>query len=359
MATGMGISYAQLAERLKKDEIRRFYVLWGEETYLIEKAVAAVKRASIVSGCEELDFSEGVWDCSKMTPEMLHEHISTPPFLSRRRVVVLHNSGILNGKIAESELDSFFAVLGKIPDSTCLILLEDKVDKRKKKILDQLGRIGLTVQIDKQKSEDLCKWAGILLKREDIRVSVDGVNSLVDRIEGDMRTLENEIRKLVLYCKYLKISEIRLEEIDLICIPDLRSSIFQMMDAIGARNIEAALSTVERLIAVKEPVTRIRFMLARHLRQLLCARELGNAAALASALNISPYIGQKLVKQARRFQPDELKDLYLLCSQMDFRIKTGQMEERIALDLLLCTADARIHDQPSLSARLTASENIG
>ena len=116
-----------------------------------------------------------------------------------------------------------------------------------------------------------------------------------------------------------------------------------MTDAIGARDIETALSILEKLVVMREPVTRIRFMLARHLRQLLCAKDVDTASTLASKLKISPYIGQKLIRQAKLFKMEELLNLFLLCAQSDFDIKTGKIDEKMALDMLICMADKRIN----------------
>ena len=348
MAATVEKTYAQTATLLKKGEVSSFYLIWGDEPYLMEKIVAGIKRLCISSGFEDLDFVKSDWDSKKMNPERLYELAFTPPFFSKKRVVVLCNTGIAFGKISEGDMDEYGKVLAGLPDSTCLIFLEEKVDKRKRKLLERLATYGSLVHIEKQKEEDLCKWAGVLLQRESIRITIDGVNSLVDRASGDMRTLENEVQKLILYCKYQQLSEISKEEIDRICIPDLRGSVFQMTDAIGVRDVQTALSILERLVVMKEPVTRIRFMLTRHIRQLLCAKETKTASALATALKISPYIGQKLIRQAQRFQMDELMRFYLLCAQSDYQIKTGQIEERLALDLLICTANEKVNTKPKL-----------
>lgn len=342
------ITYAGLAGELKKNVVRNFYVFWGEETYLIDKAISSIKRICLEKGCEEMDFIRGEWDHKSMNPERLYEKIATPPFLSEKRVVIFRNTGFFSGKISEDELQGYEEVFQRLPDFTVLLFIEDKVDKRKKKLLDKMKKYALFVQMEKQKVEDLCKWASVLLKRDHVRITVDAVNSLVDRTECDMRILENEVEKIRLFCRYLGKSEISFSEIDEICIPDLRGSVFQMTDAIGSKDVQKALSSVRRLLEMKEPVTRVRFMLARHVRQLICAQQWTRSADLATALKISPYIAQKLIRQASRFQKEELKYLYLLCAKSDYWVKTGQIEEDLVLDMILCTADSRIHGEEIL-----------
>ena len=335
-------NYNEFASALKKGETKNLYLIYGNEPYLIEKTLKALSRTYITQGAEELDYYEADWDGRNMTPERLYELFSTPPFISPRRMVVLHHSDILYGKSNDSagSWDAYFSVLEKLTDMSCLIFVEDRIDKRKKSLIQSFSSIGSIIQIDQQKSEDLCKWVGVLLSREKIRVSLDAVHSLVDRNEMNMRTIENEVKKIILYCKYNALTEVGMKEIDMLCIPDVRGSIFQMTDAIGAKNYQAALEFLDRLIALREPVTKIRFMLARHIRQLICAKELGQASALASALKVPPFIAQKLIRQATGFEQEKLIDLYILCAERDYQVKTGQIEEKIALETFLCSFSA-------------------
>ena len=334
--------YAQLAESLRRGELQNFYFLWGEESYLIEKAVQSIGKICLETGCEGVDSIESEWNEKTMEPDLLKEWVSTPPFLSKRRLVLLRNSGIMNGKIAEKPLEGYLKVFANLPESVCLILVEEKVDKRKKKLYEQIQQLSYVVNVPRQSAEDLCKWVGALFRRAELRVTIDAVNSLVDRVEGDMRLLENEVKKVILFCQYRKMTAVTITEIEEVCIPDLRGSVFQMTDAIGQRNTAVALHIAERLIAMKEPVTRIRFMLARHLKQLLCAKEAVKSAELASRLKIPPFAAQKLMKQASSFKMEELKDFYLTCAHSDYQVKTGAMEELLSLQLLLCSADHRI-----------------
>ena len=332
-------NYNQFATTLKQGETKNLYLLYGNESYLIEKALKALSRIFISSGAEELDYYEADWGGNYMTPERLFELFSTPPFLSSRRMVVLHNSEILYGKSNDSSgsWESYFSILNKITDMSCLVFVEERIDKRKKSLIQNFLTIGSIIQIDQQKPDDLCKWIGVLLSREKIKISLDGVHSLVDRHEMNMRAIENEVNKIILYCKYNNIFKITMKEIDMLCVPDIRGTIFQMTDAIGEKNYQIALELLERLITLKEPITKIRFMLARHIRQLICAKELKTVSALASALKISPFIAQKLMKQATGFELENLISLYILCADRDYQVKTGQMEERIALESFLCS----------------------
>src|SRR5659263_700736 len=333
-------SYAELAADIKNNRTEHLYVLFGDEEYLIDRAVRALARQLIAPGCQDADSYTADWTSTAGDPDALLEMVSTPPFLSSQRMIIIKNSGLFAARSPDSAEISkkYTALFSDIPDFCCLIFIEEKIDKRKKLLLDSAVQSGMLIQVDRQSTDALCKWVGSALRKENIRITMEAINSLVDRTEGSMRVLGNEIQKIVLYCAGTGLSEVTINDIELICIPDIRGSIFQMTDAIGARNIGRALTVLDTLISMKEPVPKIRFMLARHLRQLICAKELGRPEKIMAVLRVVPFVARNLSAQARYFQMSELTALYEACASSDFSVKTGQIDDRLSMETLLVSA---------------------
>ena len=78
-------------------------------------------------------------------------------------------------------------------------------------------------------------------------------------------------------------------------------------------------------------------MLARHIRQLICAAELGRPDRIAAELKVMPFVAGRLAGQAR-CRLTVLEDLYAHCFETDMLVKTGQIGDRLALETLLVTA---------------------
>ena len=333
-------SYADLAADLKNSHSESLYVLFGEEDYLIERAVQALTRLLIAPGCRDADSYTGDWSSGGGDPDALSEMVRTPPFLSQKRMIIIKNSGLFAARSPDSAEASqkYTALFSDIPDFSCLVFIEEKIDKRKKVLLDAVSQHGMAVQIERQGTDALCKWVASSLRKENIRITMEAISSLVDRTEGSMRVLGSEIQKIILYCTGSGLSEVTITEIELICIPDIRGSIFQMTDAIGLRNAGRALSVLDTLISMKEPVPKIRFMLARHLRQLICAKDLGAPEQIMTVLKVVPFVARNLSAQARYFQMDELTALYEACASSDFSVKTGQIDDRLSMETLLVSA---------------------
>lgn len=340
---GKGISimsYPELAADLKLNVTAPLYILWGEEEYLIERALLSLQTLLIAPGCKDADSYSSDGSAFAGDPDAIREMVLTPPFLSKKRLIIIKNSGLFAARSPDSPEMSrkYIDLFSTMSDFCCLVFVEEKVDKRKKALLEAAGKNGILVQVDRQSTEVLCKWVGKTLAKNKIRITLEAVNSIVDRTEGSMYTLGSEMQKIVLYCRNENIFEITLRDIDDICIPDIRGSIFQMTDAIGTRKIFRALVVLDTLISLKEPVPKIRFMFARHLRQLICAKELVQQDRIMTALKVVPFVARNLATQSRSFQMDELTALYEACASSDFSVKTGKIDDRMSMEILLVSA---------------------
>jgi DNA polymerase-3 subunit delta len=335
-----GKSYREIASDLKAGVIRSIYIVTGDEEYLIDKMQKALIRILIADGCEDADsyvtdrFSKG------MTPEEMKELVYTPPFMSDRRLTVIKNSGLFSTNYPENRetVDAFSKVFSNMPDFACLMMIENKIDKRRKALLEAVFSKGELVEVPRQPEDSLCKWVAGILKKDNLRITVEAMNSLVDRVDRNMRTLENEVAKIVLFCRRSGDMEVTIDIVDQICLPDVRGSVFQMTDAIGMRRAGEALEIFDKLVLLREPISKIRFMLSRHIRQLICAKEIGRSDFISSQLKVMPFVARNLVTQSAKFRIDELINIYESCFQSDWNVKTGKMEERVSMEWLLISS---------------------
>src|SRR5690606_37039672 len=110
-------------------------------------------------------------------------------------------------------------------------------------------------------------------------------------------------------------------------------------------NGKTALSLMNQVLDqdLSDPGFRLFTLIARQFRLLLLAREhLDNGGssdknAIASILKIHPYPGGKVAVQSRRFDLDQLENIYRRIQQYDVDVKTGKIHIRFALELLVAS----------------------
>ncbi len=332
--------YGALMRELKSGETSRMYLFFGEEKFLVEMALRPVKQFYLTSGAESLDFY--VKDCSNSELEMndFFGLVGTPPFMSRARVTVIKNSNWWSTRAPSSpkEMDEWKKLLSSIPEYALVIFCEDKVDKRKKQLLDYADQVGEVFEFGIQSEEELGKWIRKKFADNKITIQADCVSSLISRVDASMQMLLNEINKITLYCINKNVTMVDMNLLDRLSIPDVHASVFNMTDAIGLKDAGSALSIFNDLIRLKEPIPKVRLMLARHFRQLICAKELGDYQEVINQLKVRPFVARNLMNQARGFTLEQLERIYGLCFDSDQWVKTGRMEERTSMEVLLSAA---------------------
>ena len=313
----------------------------GEDSWLLEDLVRRLKKIVLAPGAEMVDLM--TIDCEgksqKLPLEQLFFDRDTPPFISSKRLIIIRRSGsFVVGGLDEKRRDRFIELLSNIPDSTCMVFIEDKVDRRLSKLIKAVEKIGVYGQILHEQPPVLGRWIRHSLEQYKILIEPSAIENLIDRCDSDMRQIQQELKKIRHYCEGAGHTRVDLDLLDEICIPDTRGTIFNITDAISVGNTDRALELLHVLLGRREPVQVILFMLARHFKQLIYALEARSEQQLTSAIGVQPFVARRLMRQCRRFSLHDLEKLYATCFETDLAIKTSLIQERDALEIILVQA---------------------
>jgi DNA polymerase-3 subunit delta len=256
--------------------------------------------------------------------------------MSPKRLVVIKQSGVPNKELTDKDIE----ILSDIPSSVVVVFCEDAADSRKKAFKSFL-QYGTVASMSGFEEDELTGWIGNRFGKEGLKIGFEAANSMASRCANNMMELVNEINKLTLYCQGKGYSEITPDIVELCCPQDLSGKIFDIMDACGSGNASTALGTLDKLIANKEPLPRIRVSIVNHIKALIMAKEAGNAARLVDRTGMNDFRAKKLVAQAQNFSMKGLISLYLAASDSDSEFKHGLIDERYSLEIILVKASAR------------------
>jgi DNA polymerase-3 subunit delta len=124
-------------------------------------------------------------------------------------------------------------------------------------------------------------------------------------------------------------------------VPATRTaSVFELVDALGSGNMPAAGKLMQHVLDVDgEHPLRLLTMIGRQYRLLIQAKALQAAGLkppeIAKSLNVADWTAPKLLAQAAKHSFARLQRAMECVLAADEAIKTGQMEDREAMDLLL------------------------
>lgn len=128
------------------------------------------------------------------------------------------------------------------------------------------------------------------------------------------------------------------KDADEFLLPDIENTIFAAMDQLSMKNRAAALRSLANVWYADNDPVYIFAMLHRQVRLLFEAREIlddnptTTDQALAKKLNVHPFVGKKLLNQARRWTRADLISWYDRLIEIDHAIKHGSNDPRVLID---------------------------
>ncbi|NLD47675.1 MAG: DNA polymerase III subunit delta [Clostridiaceae bacterium] len=326
-----------LKEDIKNNKLRNLYLFYGEEDYLKKYYCDSLEKIILrddVTGLNKITFD------GKTEVYRIIEACETMPVFVERKFVVVKNSGLFKSQKESSgnknSKEEFLDYLKGFPDYTCLVFIEESIDKRLK-LVDVIKKAGLIVDFPYRKQNELVKWAVNIIRSGKKEIDQDTAAYLIGISEQGMNEILNEINKLVLYLG--ERAKVTVADIDKVCTKSIKSRIFDLTDAISQREEGLALKLLNDMVSLREPIPKILFMITRQLRHLLEMKTLIdegiNLKDACSIIGIPPFLGSKVLKQVQSFNAEDLKNAVKEALDLDLAIKTGRVNDRIGTEMLI------------------------
>lgn len=320
-----------LQEDLKTGNFKHCYLLYGEEPYLIQQYKARLKNAL---SAEVDTMNTSVFSGKDIRPEALIDLSETLPFFAERRVILVENSGFF-----KKSTEDLAAYMSELPETSYFIFVEEEVDKRGK-MYKQVKKAGSVVEFKRQTEATLMQWILGMLKKENKKITRPVMELFLSKTGNDMELITQELEKLLCYTMEKEVIEA--EDVEAICANQINGKIFDMVDAIGRKESKKALDLYYDLLMLKEPAMRILFLVTRHFQILMQLKEMTGGGfdykAMASKVGVPEFAVRKYSGQARAFEGKRLIEIVRDCVQTEENIKTGQMADQLAVELLIISS---------------------
>ncbi len=328
-----------------------FYILHGEDTFSREEFITQLQLAIGSPDAAQSNTTRVVWKDVSLAE--VTQACMTVPFLAERRMVVVE--GLLNSLIptprsrersakstiqpsspSKSVVESLKQLVNDLPSTTDLVLAEEALRKNSP-FVSELGPLAQIREFQPLRGAQLHQWIIQRSASSGTPITPGAGLLLANLIGGDLRSLHNEIEKLVTYCHGGLIQE---EHVNMLVTAVKEASIFSAIDAILESKVAESLQLIERLLSEGTSVTHIFAMLARQVRLAIIAQELletrVDSRSFGKRLGLfSEYPLRKTLQQARSLSTARLRQSHALLVASDYSMKTGMADERLALETLV------------------------
>jgi DNA polymerase-3 subunit delta len=331
-------------QRAQRGDLLPVWLLAGEERLLRDQALDAITKAALAGGMPDFNldkYTAGETDVGKILGAT-----RMAPMMAKKRVVLVRGLERWDAGAAEGDGDDRKAVppldqlaeYAKAPiDSTCLVLVAQKLDGRRK-LVTTAKKGDFLVDCAPVEARRLPGWIAQRAKAKGHTVPPE-VCELVAEISGpDLSTLDDVLERLSLY---VGLGNPITEDAVATCVTRVRlADTWKLVDAVGAKDLGKALTLFADVYDPRDRGLPLVGALAWSLRQLLKLKSaLDGGASLdeaAKRAGIFPtFRAREHAQKLKAFRPRELERWLLVIQDTDLALKSSRRPPEAILEDML------------------------
>ncbi len=313
------------------------FLLYGEEVFLKEHYCKKLTELFMPDAVAELNYFR--FEGKAYDIAAVDEAIESLPVFAGQKLLVFFDSLIFKPDSrtgATAEYRNYWETrLKDIPDHVYILFVESEIDKRSA-LYKFLAKEYDVTEFTYLSENDMINWTVGLFKNLGKSISFPDAKYLIEITDNGMLSVKREAEKLVAYVSGEAVTK---KEIDFLVTPSVENKVFDMIDALTAKNISLALFKLNDLFLLKEDSNRILGAIIYHVDKLintkLLLQEGADKSTIMSKLKCAPFQASKYMRDCGKYDIKELVALLKRCAQADSHLKSNSMDNNILLELLL------------------------
>lgn len=299
------------------------------EPIIAEQAIESLVNATVDP--ENRDFAYAAFYADETAVGSIVMDAQTFPFLAERRVVFVRNAEKYNSEAAAGALLGY---LESPNESTVLILLAHKVDKRTK-FYKACKKVGEIIECPALDDRAVLQWVRNEVTAQGKDMDGAAIRALVDRTGTHLSDVQNALTLVINYVGQEE-NSITVADVEIACADVAEEEVWALTDAIAQSRSGDALAALRGLTD-----------LGKHPDELIGTINWLLKSAYAVAIadgepNISRFVAQKVGPLTQKLGVVKLRAAFALCTDTQFMMRTTGVDSELALELLVVKLSAPI-----------------
>lgn len=321
------------------------YFLYGPEDYLIEEEIQRLLNQFLSP--KERGFNLHHFNGEDHSGRQIAQTAQTLPMFSQYRLIIVRRAD----QFDEENMEALMPYIRNPSPSTCLIMSGQTLGSWKK-YLKEIEKQGKVMEYVRLKGKGLTSWVKKRMEEKGKIISEEATSYLVEVVGDRLQDLENGLEKIFLSTGDKK--RVELSDVEVITSEVKISTVYELTDAIGQRNLKKALNILEKALESKtlpfkkeepvpkradDPVPLLVGMMSKHYWNLWRVKEMASSRKsleeMARALRMQAWNVKKLIEQGRSFSMTSLREGVLKCHQTDLAVKRGRGPKNLLMEKLV------------------------
>lgn len=306
----------QIIKDIESGRFEKIYFLHGEEPLFIDMITDAIVKNALEE--HERDFNQTIIYGKEADALSLISEAKGYPMMAERRLVVLKEAQDFRG------MEDLLPYFENPSDQTILVINHKyKNYDTRKKSMKAVAKNGLVFKSEKVKEYKLPDWIKDHVISQGYSITPKASMLLAEFLGNDLSRIVNEIEKLeILVEKGTTINEIHIEE-NIGISKDY--NVFELINAVGSRNIEKANRIVDYFDHNPKATSIIVVIsnLFNHYSRLMRIHFLENKSreAIAAAIKVHPFVAGELLSSAKIYNPKKIAANIAVLHEYDLKSK--------------------------------------
>lgn len=281
------------------------------------------------------------------------------PFMAKRRLVIVEGFWSRfeppeGAKAKEKQpkmpgsdtalIKGLLEYLPRLPETTGLVFVESrslqKANPAFSAVPSDQKKIAYVKEFNppQEKEGELGRWIERRMKAKGGEITSQAAHELARFVGGDLRQLDQELDKLWAHANFKR--PVSVADVHSLVSATQTDSVFALVDDIGLRQRDKAMRVLHELLEAGVAPPYLLSMIERQFRILLQVKDLQARGVAPSGMQKTLGIGhsfiiEKSLRQAQNFTMAALESIYGRLADVEQKIKTGEIEDLLALDLLV------------------------
>lgn len=310
------------------------YLIFGLEDYLINKELNKIINESNVINDNIIKYNLDEVDVKSALDEA-----STVSMFESKKIVICEGCSFLTGenkKEVNHDIESLIKYINNPFDDVYLIFIvrKDKLDDRKK-VVKELKKNSKVIECKKQESHNLNNYIKTYIQDNGYNISNDAILKLIQRASSNLSNLINECDKLFLYKDNDK--NISVSDVENLVFKNIEDNIFSLTNAIMNKDKKNIINIYKDLLLMGEEPIKLIVMIANQFRLILQVKLMikngYKEKDMAGVIEEHPYRVKLAISS--QFTINELKTYLIKLGELDFKIKSGEIDKNFGLEMFL------------------------